>query len=72
MTWPFCKTPPPLPHRLDVHGALCDNVDTRSALDAIRDLVAEANKYMNASSKVRIESSTRVVEGLGGVPAVGF
>lgn len=55
-----------------MHGALCDNVDTRSALDAIRDLVAEANKYMNASSKVRIESSTRVVEGLGGVPAVGF
>lgn len=29
-----------------VHNALCDNIDTRSALDAIRDLVSDCNVYM--------------------------
>ncbi|KAG6796989.1 cysteine--tRNA ligase, cytoplasmic [Apis mellifera caucasica] len=29
-----------------VHNALCDNIDTRSALDAIRDLVTHCNIYM--------------------------
>ncbi|XP_065366774.1 cysteine--tRNA ligase, cytoplasmic [Calliphora vicina] len=29
-----------------VHNALCDNVDTRSALDCIRDLVSAANIYI--------------------------
>lgn len=29
-----------------VHNALCDNIDTRSALDAIRDLVSHCNIYM--------------------------
>ncbi|KAF4520784.1 hypothetical protein B566_EDAN011436, partial [Ephemera danica] len=29
-----------------VHAALCDNVDTRTALDAIRDLVASCNVYI--------------------------
>ncbi|OAD62351.1 Cysteine--tRNA ligase, cytoplasmic [Eufriesea mexicana] len=29
-----------------VHNALCDNIDTRSALDAIRDLVVHCNIYM--------------------------
>ncbi|XP_076646851.1 cysteine--tRNA ligase, cytoplasmic [Halictus rubicundus] len=30
-----------------VHNALCDNIDTRSALDAIRDIVTHCNIYMN-------------------------
>lgn len=29
-----------------VHEALCDNVDTRTALDVIRDLVTQSNIYM--------------------------
>lgn len=29
-----------------VHKALCDNIDTRSALDAIRDLVTQSNIYI--------------------------
>uniref|UniRef100_W8B8T6 Cysteine--tRNA ligase, cytoplasmic n=1 Tax=Ceratitis capitata TaxID=7213 RepID=W8B8T6_CERCA len=29
-----------------VHAALCDNIDTRSTLDALRDLVAVANVYI--------------------------
>ncbi|CAG0900024.1 unnamed protein product [Cyprideis torosa] len=30
-----------------VHRSLCDNVDTRSAIDALRDLVSKANSYLN-------------------------
>ncbi|XP_076179076.1 cysteine--tRNA ligase, cytoplasmic isoform X2 [Ptiloglossa arizonensis] len=30
-----------------IHNALCDNIDTRSALDVIRDLVTYCNIYMN-------------------------
>lgn len=40
--------------RFSVHKSLCDNVDTKSALDAIRESISEANKYMNSSSEVRI------------------
>ncbi|XP_015186917.1 PREDICTED: cysteine--tRNA ligase, cytoplasmic [Polistes dominula] len=29
-----------------VHNSLCDNIDTKSALDAIRDIVAHCNIYM--------------------------
>ncbi|XP_055855572.1 cysteine--tRNA ligase, cytoplasmic [Episyrphus balteatus] len=37
-----------------VHEALCDNIDTRSALDALRDLVSSSNVYIrdNKCSKV--------------------
>lgn len=38
--------------RVNVHKALCDNIDTRRALDHIRDVITEANKYMNNSVKV--------------------
>ncbi|CAD7088885.1 unnamed protein product [Hermetia illucens] len=30
----------------DVHTALCDNIDTRSALDSLRDLVSASNIYI--------------------------
>lgn len=33
-----------------VHEALCDNIDTRSALDAIRDLVSNCNVYIRDHS----------------------
>ncbi|XP_003743752.1 cysteine--tRNA ligase, cytoplasmic [Galendromus occidentalis] len=32
--------------RQNVHSALCDNIDTRSALDALRESVSAANVYM--------------------------
>ncbi|KAG7204670.1 hypothetical protein KM043_005085 [Ampulex compressa] len=32
-----------------VHNALCDNIDTRSALDTIRDLVSHCNIYIRQS-----------------------
>lgn len=35
----------------DVHIALCDNIDTRSALDAIRDLVSIVNVYIRDNSR---------------------
>ncbi|CAL4165604.1 unnamed protein product, partial [Meganyctiphanes norvegica] len=38
--------------RLAFHMALCDNMDTRTALDSIRDLITEANKYMRSGTKV--------------------
>ncbi|KAK7074086.1 hypothetical protein SK128_001748 [Halocaridina rubra] len=38
--------------RINVHAALCDNIDTRTALDHIRDVVTEANKYLNNNAKV--------------------
>lgn len=41
--------------RSSVHAALCDNIDTRSALDHIRDVISEANKYMNSNSKVNAQ-----------------
>nr|CAG4640688.1 EOG090X02DZ [Eulimnadia texana] len=34
-----------------VHEALCDNVDTRSALDVIRDMVSSCNVYMRQCSQ---------------------
>lgn len=34
-----------------IHAALCDNIDTRSALDAIRDLVAACNIYVRDNAK---------------------
>ncbi|XP_078051220.1 cysteine--tRNA ligase, cytoplasmic [Augochlora pura] len=33
--------------KISVHNALCDNIDTRSALDAIRDIVTHCNIYFN-------------------------
>ena len=36
-----------------VHRAFCDNVDTRSALDAIRELVSNANLYIVNKSNGR-------------------
>ncbi|XP_046748618.1 cysteine--tRNA ligase, cytoplasmic [Diprion similis] len=40
----FCTT------KDSVHAALCDNIDTRSALDALRDIVAHSNIYMRDST----------------------
>ncbi|XP_052738047.1 cysteine--tRNA ligase, cytoplasmic [Bicyclus anynana] len=33
-----------------VHAALCDNIDTRSAVDALRELVGAAHVYLRATS----------------------
>ncbi|XP_046486105.1 cysteine--tRNA ligase, cytoplasmic [Neodiprion pinetum] len=40
----FCTT------KDSVHAALCDNIDTRSVLDALRDIVAHSNIYMRDST----------------------
>ncbi|XP_016929167.2 cysteine--tRNA ligase, cytoplasmic [Drosophila suzukii] len=41
--------------QVQVHAALCDNVDTRSALDAIRELVSASNVYIR-DNKTRLNS----------------
>ncbi|RUS76609.1 hypothetical protein EGW08_015618 [Elysia chlorotica] len=35
----------------NVHQALCDNIDTRSAMDSIRELVSAGNTYISATRK---------------------
>uniref|UniRef100_T1E1M8 Cysteine--tRNA ligase, cytoplasmic n=1 Tax=Cupiennius salei TaxID=6928 RepID=T1E1M8_CUPSA len=44
-----------LDKRKGVHEALCDNVDTRSALDYIHELIRNANKYMSKNKGSQIE-----------------
>ncbi|KAH8348148.1 hypothetical protein KR084_004837 [Drosophila pseudotakahashii] len=41
--------------QVQVHAALCDNIDTRSALDAIRELVSASNVYIR-DNKARLNS----------------
>ncbi|XP_016968199.1 cysteine--tRNA ligase, cytoplasmic [Drosophila biarmipes] len=41
--------------QVQVHAALCDNVDTRSALDAIRELVSASNVYIR-DNKTQLNS----------------
>lgn len=41
-----------------VHEALCDNIDTRTALDAVRDLVTNSNIY------IRDHATTDAFDGL--------
>lgn len=42
--------------RQSVHSALCDNIDTRSSLDAIRELISNANVYIRDNqSKVNVQ-----------------
>ena len=43
--------------RQNVHAALCDNVDTRTALDAIREVISSANVYLRdiSSSEVNVQ-----------------
>ncbi len=68
-----------------VHAALCDNVDTRTALDALRDLVAAGNAYIDArgGSATEVDGAllkgvaayiTRIFDVLGLIPGqeIGF
>ena len=50
MTLPLCGNERRARRRCaeDVHATLCDNVDTRSALEALRIMVVEANTYLEA------------------------
>ncbi|XP_033152253.1 cysteine--tRNA ligase, cytoplasmic [Drosophila mauritiana] len=41
--------------QVQVHASLCDNIDTRSALDAIRELVSVSNVYIR-DNKTRLNS----------------
>lgn len=48
---PWTSVESDLQHKLNdtksaVHEALCDNIDTRTALDAIRDLISHSNVYI--------------------------
>ncbi|GFO03375.1 cysteine--tRNA ligase, cytoplasmic-like [Plakobranchus ocellatus] len=69
-----------------VHQALCDNVDTRSAMDHIRELVSAGNTYISAARKSQrvvnrallLNSATYITDLLkifGAIPknqAIGF
>lgn len=37
-----------------VHGALCDNIDTRTALEEMRALVGQSNTYMAARKSAKL------------------
>ncbi|CDW56465.1 cysteinyl tRNA synthetase, cytoplasmic [Trichuris trichiura] len=39
--------------KFKVHKALCDSVDTRTALDTVRELVGQCNIYINEESEAR-------------------
>ncbi|KAK3873188.1 hypothetical protein Pcinc_021787 [Petrolisthes cinctipes] len=63
--------------RVNIHKALCDNIDTRTTLDLIRDLITEANKYMNSNQQVNTQLLVGINEyvvkmmQIFGVPLVG-
>ncbi|XP_018008375.2 cysteine--tRNA ligase, cytoplasmic-like [Hyalella azteca] len=37
---------------ISVHEALCDSIDTRTALEQLRELVSDANKYINSKNEL--------------------
>ncbi|KAF2357893.1 Cysteine-tRNA ligase [Trinorchestia longiramus] len=41
--------------RISVHEALCDSIDTRTALEVLRELISEANKYINSKNEVNAQ-----------------
>jgi len=41
--------------RKDVHAALCDNIDTDSSLDAIRELISHSNFYIRDHQSVNVQ-----------------
>ncbi|XP_059166910.1 cysteine--tRNA ligase, cytoplasmic-like isoform X2 [Physella acuta] len=72
--------------RQGVHEALCDNVDTRGAMDNLRELVSVGNSYMSAArSKQRVVNRsllmniagfiTEILKTFGAIPkdqSIGF
>ncbi|XP_050312975.1 cysteine--tRNA ligase, cytoplasmic isoform X2 [Anthonomus grandis grandis] len=66
----------------NVHTALCDNIDTKSALDALRELVSAANVYLKvrkpANQVLLYDLAVYVTKILGvfgttpGIPRIGF
>lgn len=38
-----------------VHAALCDNIDTKSALDAIREIISQSNVYIRDNKDVNVQ-----------------
>ncbi|KAF0301106.1 Cysteine--tRNA ligase, cytoplasmic [Amphibalanus amphitrite] len=68
--------------RTDVHEALCDNIDTRSCLEALRDLVSACNTYVDESRTAggvanrqlladAAQYVTRMLKVFGAIPAGG-
>lgn len=51
--------------RVDVHKALCDSIDTKTTLDRTRDLITEANKYMNNNVKVNSQLLLNISDYIG-------
>ncbi|XP_036284693.1 cysteine--tRNA ligase, cytoplasmic [Pipistrellus kuhlii] len=49
-----------------VHEALCDNVDTRSALEEVRALVSQCNLYMAARKAARRRPNRALLESIAG------
>lgn len=68
--------------RADVHAALCDNVDTRSCLETLRDLVSSCNTYVDETKSAggvanrqllsdAAKYATHVLRVFGAIPAGG-
>ncbi|XP_076805672.1 cysteine--tRNA ligase, cytoplasmic-like isoform X1 [Clavelina lepadiformis] len=51
-------------HQQNVHDALCDNVDTRTALDHLRQLVTASNTYLASSHKNKTPPNSQLLKNI--------
>uniref|UniRef100_A0A8C1TAH3 Cysteine--tRNA ligase, cytoplasmic n=1 Tax=Cyprinus carpio TaxID=7962 RepID=A0A8C1TAH3_CYPCA len=50
--------------KTSVHEALCDNIDTRSALEEMRALVGQSNTYMAARRSAKLPPNRMLLQGI--------
>lgn len=50
--------------KTSVHEALCDNIDTRSALEEMRALVGQSNTYMAARRSAKLPPNRMLLESI--------
>lgn len=50
--------------KTSVHGALCDNIDTRSALEEMRALVGQSNTYMAARRSAKLPPNRMLLQSI--------
>jgi len=48
-----------------IHSALCDSIDTRTALEAIRELISDANVYLNANDAAKTVPNCLLLRQIG-------
>ncbi len=51
--------------KANVHKALCDNIDTRTVLESIRDMVNSGNSYIMAKEKAKQANNRGLLEDTG-------